>query len=307
MTDDTPSALDADLGLSEDDLQAAERDIGRAMSIRSADGLRVLGFGENSVAIAYPAEAPRAVLKRAMASKESDQAELRQRQVADYIRAVEPFVVVAPTELRVIRNADHRFVPYMVQHLYDNGDLVETRLAADTPSPTHEIVLAVRDAAIAATADGRQALDAQFSNFAWVDGRLEYFDVGLPFLFENGESTVEAGDALQIMPAPLRPLVEKVVRKTLVEMSGARGTLTQAAMSLPRMGLDHWVEPVLVAFNEVLDEPLRADDIAARTEELHKRTAGLKRLMQLQRAWATKVRRQPYDTFITNSFTGDLL
>jgi|GEM_PF-6890948 len=36
-------------------------------------------------------------------------------------------------------------------------------------------------------------------------------------------------------------------------------------------------------------------------------TAMLKKLMRAQRTWATKVRRQPYDTFITDSFSGELL
>jgi len=44
-----------------------------------------------------------------------------------------------------------------------------------------------------------------------------------------------------------------------------------------------------------------------RAADLHKRSAMLKNFMRVQRAWATKVRRAPYDAFITDSFTGELL
>ena len=54
-------------------------------------------------------------------------------------------------------------------------------------------------------------------------------------------------------------------------------------------------------------QPLSSDEIHERISRMHGELKVMKRLMRAQRWWATKVRRQPYDTFITDSFTGALL
>ena len=73
------------------------------------------------------------------------------------------------------------------------------------------------------------------------------------------------------------------------------------------MGLDDWLEPVVATLNDVLDEPLDAATIRERTAKRHKDMIQLKKIMMLQRLWATKVRRQPYDFFITDSWTGEIV
>lgn len=60
--------------------------------------------------------------------------------------------------------------------------------------------------------------------------------------------------------------------------------------------------------NQVLDdEPLDPAEIRSRLARRHKDMVMLKLLMKVQRAWATRVRRQPYDFLITDSFSGTIL
>ena len=90
-------------------------------------------------------------------------------------------------------------------------------------------------------------------------------------------------------------------------MGSRQGAFSQAAASLVRLGLDNWLDVTLEAFQPHLSEPLDRAAIKKKADSLHAESRGMKRLMQAERLWSTKVRRRPYDLFITDSFTGELL
>ncbi len=298
---------DPTLAIDDDELVAVERSVLSALHRRSVDDLRVLGFGEAGLAVAWPADEPRLVLKRLMSTDEPGESRHLFELIERYRAAVEPHVVVAPTETRLITDDEGRSVPYMVQWLYAADDLLENVLAAHTPDPGFAALVALRDAALSALGDGRQILDSQPSNFAWVDDTLVFFDIGTPFLYDDDGPVLEFGAMLETMPAALRPLVRREIGKVNSHLGTPFGNLEHAALGLVRIGQERWLDAAVACFNERLREPLDVATIAKRGETFRRQLRFFKQTMRVQRAWVTRVRRRSYDFFITDSWTGEIL
>lgn len=301
--------MDVTHPITDDELRAVDRKVADALSARSLDDLNTLGFGELGVPLAWPDQAPALCVKRLLATNDRADSEWLFERVERYVAGLSPHLAITPTELRVITNDAGRWASYLIQPVLAKDRLVENILESEAPAKDHPIVVAVRDACVAVMDDGGVAVDSQFSNFAWDGSELAFFDIGTPFLYdENGRVDRDFGPLLDSMPAILRPLAGREAVRIANELGGRRGNLEHAAISIARMGLDSWIDPVVETFNEVIDnEPLVASDIRDRLSKRHKDMVQLKKIMQLQRAWVTKVRRQPYEYFITDSFTGEIL
>ena len=298
---------DPTLAIEDDELVAVERSVLSALQRRSVDELNVLGFGEAGLAVAWPADEPRLVLKRLMSTDELSESHHLFELIERYRAAVEPHVVIAPTEMRVITDDQGRSVPYMVQRLYAAGDLLENVLAAHTPDPGFVALVALRDAALSALEDGRQILDSQPSNFAWADDTLVFFDIGTPFLYDDEGPILEFGAMLETMPAALRPLVRREIGKVNGHLGTPFGNLEHAALGLVRIGQERWLDAAVACFNERLGDPLDVATIAKRGETFRRQLRLFKQTMRVQRAWVTRVRRRRYDFFITDSWSGEIL
>ncbi|MEM9131747.1 MAG: DUF6206 family protein [Actinomycetota bacterium] len=295
-----------DFDISDDDLLAMERRMLDAFDARSIDDLNALGFGELGVPVAWPDAEPRLCVKRLISSSDTEIESLL-ADIAAYIAALEPHVSIVPTQLRTVVNDHDRTVGYLVQPLLPAEHLLENVLPQTTPEVGHPAILAVRGAIVNSVADQVATLDSQLSNFTWHEGDLGFFDIGTPFMLVDGQARPITGAAMKPMPAVLRPVATKEAARIANEFATVRGNLEHAAISVARLGLDDWLDPVVETFNQVIDEPLEAEEIKARLAKRHKDMIMLKRLMKVQRTWATKIRRQPYDFFITDSFSGKIL
>ncbi len=295
--------------VTDDQLVELEERIQDGLRRRSLDGLRVMGFGEIGVAIGLPAAEPTAVVKRVPAVRRRKELDDWFAYLNRYEDLVGEHVTIAPTEQRVISTgADGRWAGYLVQPCYPSELLVENILAAEDPTVGDPIVLAVRDASLAATDVGRAAIDPQFSNFVWEDGELITIDCGSPFMFHaDGEPDYEIGAYSAAMPRLLRPVVYRLATKVVRENGRAVGNLELAALSIVRIGQERWLDAVLDTFNERLDEPIRRETVMAHFDRLHGEMQQIKRLGKLQRVWLERVRRRRYEFFITDSFTGEVL
>ena len=305
------SALNTHFDITSEELCSLENQILYALKSRSIEGLNVLGFGEIGVAIAWPPENPRMVIKRIIATDSAEDASFLLDRIRHYVEGIETHVAVAPTELRTIEHYG-KHVPFMLQKLFHPDQLVENIMESMEPDNDHPIVTRLTRAIVDVASTKHFALDAQFTNFAWQDDQLVMFDIGTPLTYgDDGRSNVDFGPVLQTMPAVLRPLIARVLQDFMSEMGGLRGALQHAAHSLPRIEQDRWLEPVLQVFNEVLlnagQDALSAETIQNRISHMRRRLFFVKSMMRLQRFWKTKVRREHYDYFITDSFTGELL
>lgn len=294
--------------VTDQELAAIETAFQAALAERSIDGLRVMGYGEIGMALGWPFDEPTTVVKRLPSSPELTQSQTLLDFIERYEQAVARFVTLTPTSKRTITNAKGRTVPFLIQPLLPKHSLAEEVLATTEPVANHPLVIAIRDAVVAANTDGAQAIDCQFSNFAWTDGQLAYFDTGSPLLYNpDGSPEIELGNYKQVLPTALMPVLQKLVEKVALEMRTVEGGLAHAALSAVRIDQARWLDAILATFNEVLDRPIEAADVHAQMGRVHRDMKSIKRLARLERAWATKVRRRPYDSFITDSFTNEIL
>lgn len=290
------------------ELDALERLIHDGLERRSLDGLRVMGFGELGVAIGLPADSPTAVVKRVPAVRDRRQIEDWFAYLRRYEALVGEHVRVAPTDQRIVDTGDGHWAGYLVQPCYPEELLVEHLLAKEEPVAGHPIVVAVRDAALAAVADGRAAIDSQFSNFVWEDGVLTTIDCGSPFVYHpDGSADYQIGAFAASMPLVLKPLVVKLASKVVDETGSPNGNLELAALSIVRIGQERWLDAVLETFNECLDQPILREEVTGRFDKLHGEMQQIKRIGKLQRFWIERIRRRRYEFFITDSFTGEVL
>ena len=295
-------------GLLDPDLLEVEHALLDAFVTRRVEGVDVLGFGETGVALRWSRGDVDVVLKRVVSVGDDAEADKLAGYLHEYVDAVSEFVRVATTEVRTVRNRDGRLAMYLVQPRFSAETLVETIMETEEPSSEHPAVRAVIDVALKASETGRLGIDAQFQNFAWVDEELVLFDVGTPLLFDaDGSSALDPHIVDRVMPAFMRPPARRKFAEIICDIGSRRGSLEQAAMSLVRVGQQRWLPTVLEMVNPHLDPPLDHEAVVERAEHLHRQSGGLKRLMRLERWWSTRVRRRPYDMFITDSFTGEIL
>ena len=297
------------VAITDDELLGIEKRLLEAFAKRSPEGLNTLGFGEVGVPLAWPDTEPRLCVKRLNMSKSKKDVNDHIDAVQEYMSALETHVDLVPTELRTVVNDLGATVVYLVQPIIPRDELLEHVLADATPTVNHPALVAVREASVATVQDRKVALDSQVSNFMWKDGTLSFFDVGTPFRLDAAGKAKRLPELMfSTIPSIARGIGNKEASKVINDFASAHGNLRHAAISIARLGLDDWIGPAVETFNEALDdEPLAAADIRGAMDGLRKDMQAIKNLMKAQRFWSEKVKRQPYDAFVLDSFSGDFL
>ena len=127
------------------------------------------------------------------------------------------------------------------------------------------------------------------------------------FIWPTGDGPMfDVGNYLTAVPYVLRPAAMHLTRKSAEDYRTARGVLQQTAVYLMRTDQHRWVEAAMECFNERLDRPLVRAEVDEACNRVVRDLPMIKRLARAQRLWATKVRKQRYEFFITNSFTGEI-
>ncbi|MFK7918167.1 MAG: hypothetical protein AB8G14_08835 [Ilumatobacter sp.] len=297
-----------DLTLSNDELEEIEAGFRQALTSKSFDGLNVLGFGELGVAFGFPTGEPRLVVKRVASHADPAIVQHGFDRITRYEALLAPHLRVTDSAHVTTTASNGWLAPYIVQPLYPKHTIGDSVLADCEPDPEHPMVLALRDAAVAVAEAGETVLDSQFSNVVWDDDGLLFFDTGSPFFVDaDGEPLVDLGPAESAIPAPMRPIAKKLSVKVQKDLSDPSGNLAHAALSAVRVGQERWLDALLVAFNDSLDQPLERTDVMEQFARIQKDMTNIKYLARAQRFWMTKVRRGSYDFFITDSFNGKLI
>jgi hypothetical protein len=276
------------------ELEELERSVGAALDGKDADRLRVLGYGEISLVLGSPPDAPRWACKRLPPFPDAAAADrfvtLLDRYLAEL--AERGVCVLHTTTDRVIA-PDGRVVFYCVQPVLPSPSLGPAIVAdgSDAAGLLTEIVDTVLR-----VVDDRVGLDAQLSNWAMVDSRLTYFDVTTPMLRRaDGRSELDTEVFLASLPWALRAPVRRFVLPDIVGRYHApRTAVLDLAANLIKERLDSWIPTVLDAAAGRVTPPLteseaRADYRSdARTWEL------LQRVRRADRWWQRRVRRRIY-------------
>ena len=290
--------------LTNEELHGLESDVGHALRTGDLSQLNILGFGEISVALGYPASAPTHACKRTppfTPAEFTQYAEAVHRYV-DQLRATG--LQVVESEVRSVSREGSQ-IAYLVQPLLDASTLGHKVLGPAEPDPEHPFVSALAKAVLIASRD--LSIDAQVTNWSWDGSALTLLDVGTPFLWDaEGTLAFDMDPFLVMLPAPTRGLVKGDLTKMINRWREPSGVALDVVANLFREGLDQWVDPMIVAFNDVLGGNAvdRAEAQAMYDEDL-KTWPRLAKLKQLERTWRTKVRRKPYDFFIQTTYATD--
>ncbi len=296
--------------VSDEQLLEVERAIVRAFDSRSTEDLNILGLGELGLAVGWPTAQPVAVFKRqAPGPTEQLDADIA-RTTRFHDALVNAGVRVIPTDIRTIRNSDGHKIPYLIQPVISPEDLAENVLAAAQPRADHPVLTSLRDTVVQIVRDddlGGLSIDAQVTNFAWNGKAVVSLDTTPPLIWEPSSGPMyEIGNYLTAVPRVLRGAATVLTKKTGDNYRTARGVLEMTVVHLLRIGQDRWVDSAIECFNETLDQPLDRPTIETQFQRVMKDLPMIKRLARTQRFWATRVRKQRYEFFITNSFTGEI-
>ena len=279
--------------LGDDELRALDSLVDEALGSGREELLPTLGYGEISLVLGWPQEAPRYACKRMPAFPSQAAFESYARTLGDYVAALEAAGMdVVPTEMRGVDQAGGGVVGYVVQPILAADTLAPPILHAADPGDGHPLVDAIV-AAAAGTVSPRIGLDAQLSNWTWDGGRLTYLDVSTPMLWdEAGVSRLDLEPLAQAYPAILRPLLRRFVAPRILDgYRDLRGVYLDLCGNLLKEGLDPWLGAFLTEIAPRLTQPLTAEDVHRYYRSDARLWAVLLRLRRLDRAWRLRTGR----------------
>ncbi len=245
------------------DLEHAHAAIQAAIEAGEPSALRVLGYGEMTLVVGWPADAPAWALKRLPPFAGEARLEAYRGLLGEYLGALAARgIAVAPTEFAALPGPGGTHVGYLVQPLAPPGRMLDAFLR-EAPEPAGRAALAAVVATVMQGVDERVALDGQIPNWLLgADGVPQLVDVSTPMMRDAaGRDRLDAELFAAVYPWVVRGVLKRwVAPAVLAGYHDPRTNLTDAAANLLRQNLDRWV-PVL------LEEAAAADGERAPTAD----------------------------------------
>ena len=271
-----------------------------------ADGtpgdLPVVGFGEISLAFGWPPEAPTVAVRSLPVFPDQGRLRAYTDLVGEYVGTLrERGVDVLPTHAWSVP-VDGGWRGWLVQPLLPAatiGPAVLARGGADADRVLDGVV-----EQLFGVIDDRVGIDAQVSNWALVDGRLRYLDVGTPMLRDAaGRDRLDVAILATAVPWALRGLVTRVVGPALLApYHDPRRTLLDTAGNLLRERLPDWIDPMLERAAPRLDDPVTATEVRRFYRGNAATYASLQAMRRADRAWSRRVRQRTYPFLLPDHY-----
>jgi len=264
--------------------------------------LAVLGYGEISLVLGWPPDAPQWACKRLPAFPDRARFDAYAETLDDYLQALrQAGVEPVATEFRAVDGADGRVVGYAVQPVLPADTLATHVLRRSDPSRGHELVQAVVAGAAAAVSP-RVGLDAQLANWTWDRGRLTYLDISTPMLWSSdGRLRLDVDVLAQPIPWALRSAIERFLLPGIIDgYRNLRGVYFDLCGNLLKERLDAWLPLFLSFVNEQLEAPMTVEDVERYYRRDKRLWEMLLRIRRLDRAWQRRVRRRDYQFLLPN-------
>jgi hypothetical protein len=278
-----------------DELGEHEREVDRALERRDDSALRVLGYGEISLVLGWPADEPRWACKRLPIFPSDASADAFTTTFEEYLGELDRRgVQVVPTDVQRVGRAGGRVALYCVQSALPPDELavdIVRRGGAGADQLLADIVETVLGAV-----DDRVGLDAQLSNWVMTDGRLGYFDVTTPLLRRpDGSEALDTDVFLASLPWLLRAPVRRLLLPDIIERyHQPRTVVLDLAANLIKEQLDEHIPTVLAAAAGRLTPRLVEAEVRADYRSDARTWALLQSLRRADRTWQQRVRRRTY-------------
>jgi hypothetical protein len=283
--------------LGDAELRELEGLVTRALAEGRESRLKVLGYGEISLVLAWPQVDPRFACKRLPVFGDRGRFERYQHTLEGYLGALRAAgIQPVDSTLEPVEHQDGTVAGYVVQPMLPAETLAPNLLAETDPSRGHPLVAAVVEAAAKAVSP-RLGLDAQLSNWAFGDGRLTYLDITTPMLWSaDGRALLD----IDLLVSPIPWLLRGAIKRLLVPriLDGYRnlaGVYFDLCGNLIKQGLESWLPAFLEQVNrQPLEQPMTVADVRRYYRSDARLWALLLRIRTLDRSWQRRVRRRPY-------------
>lgn len=276
------------------DLRTVEAEVAAAIRARDYGDLRLLGHGEISIVLAWPAPQPQSAIKRVPPFRNAAEAQR-------YVDACEGFfdllraagVSLWPTTLHTLQRADGRAVVYHRQPIADVAQLGTNVLRAAEPAGTHPLLDAIVEAAERVCAP-TVGFDCQMANWLWDGTTATQLDFTSPFTLTDtrDDLTYDSKAFLQEYPVALRPYLKRELTRLIQRYTTAEGALADMVSNMLKEGLDDWVDPAIRAINGRLGTSLRRKTAQQMLDEDRKFMPLVLKMKKSQRWWLQHTGRQ---------------
>lgn len=282
--------------LSQDDLELMERRVRRALETGDEGELDVLGYGEISTVIEWRVGDEGFACKRlppfpdeaAFVAYESAFSTYLERLRGAGIRVIE-------SGLRTVQSDDGAWTVWCVQPLLDDGALIPKVLESGDGDRAARIIDVIV-ARIMGSVGPTLGVDAQASNWAWIDDEAVYVDVTTPMMRDaDGRELLDLDLFLASLPWILRGAVRRfMLGEILDKYYEPRGALVDLAGNLHKEGLGELVPALLERCNEELERPIEDTEVRAYYRDDARMWGLLQRLRRADRWWSRTIRRRTY-------------
>lgn len=283
------------------ELVQLEADVGTALDGGGEDALNIIGYGVTAVVFGVPADEPRVVCKRLPPGASQADFDRHRALILDYVDQMHHAgVAVLDTEVHGVASEGPGggITGYVVQPVLDKDTLGPSILRNADPAAGHPLVGTVVDLVAGFTTD-RRGIDAQITNWAWVDGSHRYIDVTTPFLLdEQGKVAVDLEIFLKAAPAVAKGTYRKELPSAISRYCDTRFTLLDLCGLLYKDDLDDWVPVVIEECNRVVDRPITIDEARKHYGGEVKTWSLMNRMLRADRWWQRNVRRRRYGFFV---------
>jgi hypothetical protein len=276
------------------DVGELDRTVEAAIRAGELGPLRLLGYGELTLVLAWPTSQPSLAAKRLPVFRERGRLERYEALLGRYIEELERRgVSVLSTELRSA-GGDDELRAYLIQPLVPREALLDRVLATTEPERGARL-LGTLAALVAGAVDERVGLDAQVANWV-VDGeRLSCLDVSTPLLRdEHGRGSLDLSVFLAIYPWALRGVLARIAQGVMAQYHDPRTVLVDVASNLIKERLERWLPVLLDAANAHVEPAIDEAEVRRYFVRDRRLWLAMQRLRRADRAWQRHVRRRPY-------------
>jgi uncharacterized protein DUF6206 len=296
------------------DLEAAHSAIESAIDAASVQGLNVVGFGEVSLAVAWPAIEPRHVVKRLPSFSSRSRFEAYAALLEENLSALaERGVPHVPTALRAIGAGPGTVHGYLIQPYLPSASLASELVRHGSEDEARQTLRQVMTYVLNA-AGPTLGIDAQLPNWAEFDGALAILDVSTPFMrTRDGRERLDLGLFGSPYPAALWPPLERwVLPGVLDTYYDPRSVIRDVGGNMLRQRLDARLGWWLEEANSRLEQPISEREVRDYFRSDARTWALLQRLRRLDGWWQRRVRQRPYPFLLPprydsrTDYTGDL-
>lgn len=280
----------------DESLRLLDRRVEEALASGDESSLAVLGYGEISLVLGWPADDPRFACKRLPVFPDRARFESYGKTLADYLKALSlSRVKVVDTQLRPVPSSGRSVAGYVVQPVLPSTDLAPEVLGRADPGAGHPLVAEVVETA-ARTVDQKTGIDAQLSNWVWDESGLVYLDVSTPMLWsDDGRSRLDLELLSQAFPWVLRGALRRFLAPRILDSyRDLRSVYLDLCGNLVKQRLEAWLPAFLEQVARHLEPALTAAQVHRYYRSDARLWAMMLRIRRLDRGWQRRIRRRPY-------------